>query len=427
MGKKYTTDTLSATQGVYGKQLYTDTGETVANIVSYTENVGSVITNVDYLRYQSGYSSGGFLQMQTPPGQLPTFSVGNTLTVYNQDNSEVIVSWSEVNQFPGFVYGDVNVISGTPSGSYQNKFSLDSFVTNIVTDTYIPGILNPNDYVYLGINSYLVSTVGSYSIEIAGNVSNIANIASIQNPLGFKFLNYRSVLTDGSVLTSPMPISFDPITLTSNLLGIKLSTNSSLNNFFVGEGAGSGTSVTNSVFIGNNAGQNCTNSNDSLFVGSHSGYNSGYGDRCSFIGGYSGYLSSFSYGSFFAGYNSGRNSSSCSSSVFIGQFAGGYASNASNSIIIGYNAGYQSSGQNVTALGRSAARDNDGDNVVAIGPEAAYGNTLSGKTIFSNQILPSYTNRTSATTAITVANGASAGDTYLYYNASNFQIEGVRL
>ena len=75
----------------------------------------------------------------------------------------------------------------------------------------------------------------------------------------------------------------------------------------------------------------------------------------------------------------------------------------------------------------SASKDNDGDYFDAIGSDAAHGNTLSGKTIFSNQSLPSYTNRASATTAITVANGASAGDTYLYYNSSNFQIEGVRL
>jgi hypothetical protein len=65
--------------------------------------------------------------------------------------------------------------------------------------------------------------------------------------------------------------------------------------------------------------------------------------------------------------------------------------------------------------------------VNAIGTNAGIGNALNGMTIFSNATLPSYANRAAAVAAITVALGASSGNTYLYYNATTFGIEGVRL
>ena len=49
------------------------------------------------------------------------------------------------------------------------------------------------------------------------------------------------------------------------------------------------------------------------------------------------------------------------------------------------------------------------------------------KQFFSNVSFASYANRAAATTAITVPNGARAGNTYLYYNQATFAIEGVRL
>jgi hypothetical protein len=41
--------------------------------------------------------------------------------------------------------------------------------------------------------------------------------------------------------------------------------------------------------------------------------------------------------------------------------------------------------------------------------------------------LPSFTDRTAAVASISIANGAVAGNTYLYYNQSNFTIEAIRL
>jgi hypothetical protein len=68
-----------------------------------------------------------------------------------------------------------------------------------------------------------------------------------------------------------------------------------------------------------------------------------------------------------------------------------------------------------------------GNNVNAFGYQAHKAGTLSGQTVFANATLPSYVDRTAATTAINVPNGAISGNTYLYYNQTTFAIEAVRL
>lgn len=427
MAKKYTTDILSATQGVYGKQLYANTGETVANIVSYTETGGIVINNVTDVRLQN-YGAFFLDMMDFGNQQMPTFYVGDNILLYNLNGSEVSVVVDMVGYSASdYASLEVSIVSGTPSGSYLPQYGISTLVTNIITDTDITGILNPNDYVFLGVDVYLLDTASGTNISILKAVPDIANILSIQSNSDFPILNYRSVLANGTVSTAPIPVYFNTVTNTSNLLGLKLATNSSSDNFFVGDQAGSGTSVTNSVFIGTQAGKGSVITQDSHFIGNLAGLEANNTNRATFIGGYSGYQATSCHGSLYVGYNSGKSSSNSYSSVFIGEFAGGLTMNVRESIIIGFNAGYESSGNNVIALGRTSARRNSGNNVIALGNAAARDNTLSGQTIFSNATLPSYANRSAATTAITVANGASAGDTYLYYNSSNFQIEGVRL
>jgi hypothetical protein len=68
-----------------------------------------------------------------------------------------------------------------------------------------------------------------------------------------------------------------------------------------------------------------------------------------------------------------------------------------------------------------------GNNVNAFGYQAHKAGTLSGQTVFANATLPSYVDRTAATIAINVLNGAISGNTYLYYNQTTFAIEAVRL
>jgi hypothetical protein len=65
--------------------------------------------------------------------------------------------------------------------------------------------------------------------------------------------------------------------------------------------------------------------------------------------------------------------------------------------------------------------------VNAFGNNAGSGNTINGATIFSNDSLPSYANYATASAAITVVLGGSAGCTYLYHDQATNSIGAVRL
>lgn len=102
--------------------------------------------------------------------------------------------------------------------------------------------------------------------------------------------------------------------------------------------------------------------------------------------------------------------------------------NAFGDAALAENTGFASS-----AIGKNAGRKNSGGYCTFIGENAGYneiadnGNSLASQFVIANTNMPSYADRTAATTAITVALGAIAGNTYLYYNEDTFAIEGVRL
>jgi len=93
----------------------------------------------------------------------------------------------------------------------------------------------------------------------------------------------------------------------------------------------------------------------------------------------------------------------------------------------GTSAGDKNNGRNNNGFGAGALTGNNCDNVNAFGYQAGYGNTLNGMTIFSNNSLPVYHSAEAAASAITVANGASANCTYLYYDDTHGLISAIRL
>ena len=198
---------------------------------------------------------------------------------------------------------------------------------------------------------------------------------------------------------------------------------------FQGTSAGYGaTSANNSNFIGNQAGNSATNAYQSNFFGLYAGYNATGASDSNFMGYSAGFQATNANTSNFLGSNAGYYATNSYQSNFFGYQAGYQATNARNSNFLGHSAGYNASGaNNSNFLGYQAGSGSTGNNVNAFGASAGKGNTLNGQTIFSNTSLPSYADRSAATTAITVPNGASAGSTYLYYNEATFAIEGVRL
>jgi len=217
----------------------------------------------------------------------------------------------------------------------------------------------------------------------------------------------------------------------SNFLGLNAgrnATNSWGANFF-GEVAGyQATESRLSNYIGKFAGYQASNARVSNFIGYGAGYQSTNAQQANFIGWSAGGEAPNTTFSNFMGREAGFSADNATASNFFGAYAGRFADNASNSNFIGYGSGQGAvSASYSNFIGVGAGAYSSGNNVNAFGANAGIGNTISGMTIFSNSSLPSYADRSAATTAITIANGAVAGNTYLYYNQTTFAIEGVRL
>lgn len=108
---------------------------------------------------------------------------------------------------------------------------------------------------------------------------------------------------------------------------------------------------------------------------------------------------------------------------------------------MGSNSGVGNVGWQVNALGSFSASNNTGDEVNAFGVDACNGNTgslvnafgrsagqgnqLPGQTIFSTNSFPTYVDATAAAAAINLANGASTGCLYLYYDTTLGAVSAV--
>jgi hypothetical protein len=111
--------------------------------------------------------------------------------------------------------------------------------------------------------------------------------------------------------------------------------------------------------------------------------------------------------------------------TFVGLFAGN-DSQGDNNVCIGSGAGSENEGNDLIAIS-AAGNGNTGDNVVAIGNGAGNLNQLSNSFIIGNNQLPTFATHIAAALAITIANGASEGSTYLYHNQATDSIGAVRI
>jgi hypothetical protein len=178
-----------------------------------------------------------------------------------------------------------------------------------------------------------------------------------------------------------------------------------------------------------NSGENCT------FIGTQAGYNSfgdtgNTGDNVNAFGNSAALDNSGSNVNAF-GNNAALDNTGSRVNAFGLEAA---ALNISNDVnAFGDSALAGNSGFSSTAIGKNAGRKNSGAFSTFIGGEAGYdsgadvGNSLSSSFVISNIYIPEYANRAAAVAGITVVLGAVANNTYLYYNATTFAIEAVRL
>lgn len=198
-------------------------------------------------------------------------------------------------------------------------------------------------------------------------------------------------------------------------------------NIAIGQQAGASSSIS-CVSLGELAGENSSGSAISNFIGQNAGRNASNSINCSFIGKSAGEDAYSTVGCVFIGFEAGVRANGVQYSNFIGIDAGANVTSANDSNFLGRLSGLNA----ITAyrsnfLGLESGMNSTGNNVNAFGYQAHKGGSLSGQTVFANATVPSYLNRAAATTALTVINGAVAGNTYLYYNQTTFAIEAVRL
>lgn len=220
----------------------------------------------------------------------------------------------------------------------------------------------------------------------------------------------------GTTIYTTTPATQNPASQDSIFFGFNSGYNTASNNVVNTIGLGTRTAfqsgnINECILLGNEAGQALQNSSFTIGIGYAAAFQSNNLTQSVCIGPNAGNTNSNSNNAVFIGNNAGRLSTANNQSIFIGNQAGENADGSSSSIYIGVQAGLNSSAANTICLGSAAG----------------IGNQRNSMTIFANGVLPEYANRAAAVANITIASGAVANNTYLYYNQTTFAIEGVRL
>ena len=210
----------------------------------------------------------------------------------------------------------------------------------------------------------------------------------------------------GGYLPSAITVADLQTTLSTPSLQQVLDFNHDLedDNNFQGTGAGEGQSGNSVIAFGREAGVNNTGSTN-IFIN----YGAGYGNT---------------------GNNTiglGAEALSQNTRDYVNAFGrtAGNANAGDRCNFMGYKSGASNSGYDINAFGNLACYGNDGNDVNAFGKEAGLSNKIHGQTIFSIASFPTYVDATAAAAAINLANGASIGCLYLYYDTTLGAVSAV--
>jgi trimeric autotransporter adhesin len=297
------------------------------------------------------------------------------------------------------------------------------------------------------------------SVNSSGDVILVDNIVAgpVLTTNTLSFSTTTGILTgnvNGVNATTSLAAIISPITVrnTNSLFSTGLS------------GTGAGSSVTRSIFLGENAGANTTNSDGSNFLGFNAGQNATGAYQSNFLGENAGagatnaFFSNFfgvqaglnassandsnffgqsagenatgALGSNFFGAFAGQGASSAYSSNFFGPYAGAGATNARNSIFMGDTSGeYATNALQSIFLGVSAGRVAvNAANSIFIGNGAGNNDTVNNTLSDSSILIGDNTNTGGFSNSIAIGAGAvnTAANQFLV-NASttNFSFRGV--
>ena len=365
---------------VYSNQLYTNIGEAVANITSYTESSGTVFQPLDGPPTAIDEEGTAFVDLSDYNNSaLPTFNSGDEFILKNTDNSEVVLQWD-------FLFGSDSetavgytiIISGTLTGDYTPEVGFDGTSTTINIDTDLTATVNIGDNILLGGLTYTVNAITSSSITVGALVTNIEFIDTVDLANDFPLLSYKSTLSNGNNVAKTPILSYNLAKNRTFLRG-NIDFFGSNENQFIGKDSG----LLNTTGLGNTAigFESIKNNSEGL-------YNTALGYKTLSLGTYAGYgntaigylalLNNRSDYNTAIGADAMKLNTTGVSNVAIGSSSLGQNSTGSQNVGIGNGALFGSNGtsgeQNV-AIGMFSGNRNRGLRNVAVGFESFVENT----------------------------------------------------
>ena len=340
---------------VYSEKLYTDIGEPIAKITSYSS--GSSAT--EYAVAFANLTSMGF--NYTGGAGIPIISSGERIKYFtNGTNAEVVVETVNVyGSTTTSAYGSYTLISGveTPN-NYQARIELVSIGTQIDVDTDLPALgITAGSFIILGGIAYKVTASTQTSVTVQGEVANIDKIDEVGSP-NFDMLSYKATLTDGTVVekTSVLSNNIARNRITLNTGGLEFP-ESLTDNQFIGYNSGLNiTSGTKNTSLGEGALSNVTGGSNNIGIGPNALVNVTNAQGCIGIG-----------------YGTLSNNTSDQYNIAIGDTSASYLTGARNVVLGAFAGGIY--GDNNTAIGTQVAQSISGDNNVMIGYRAVWMST----------------------------------------------------
>ncbi len=322
--------------------LYTDDDSNLITDLNFTRDNTSGETLIAY-QPAPGDNQGLLLDATSPGGGSFSGSFFNDATGSNAYNGVFDLS---------ALKGSSDYLA-TAGMIAQDSFGNTAFTTLIANAFSV--LLNDNN----DNETYFDMTTESVNLRIINNQNNhYSGILIDSNGLSFTDENVvvytfpldagsngEVLTTDGSgVLSwgagSPISIGTSGNTLySSGLTGTGQGDTSIGDNIILGVNAGDATSVYDSNFFGESAGQNATEAYQSNFFGSFAGYEATYASDSNFLGFNAGSGAENAMYSNFLGLSAGDGATNASQSNFLGASAGLGATGAANSNFLGSNAG----------------------------------------------------------------------------------------
>ena len=341
---------------VYSEKLYTDIGEPIAKITSYSSGSSGTEYEVAYVNLSPmGFNYTGGVG-------IPIISSGERIKYFtNGTNAEVVVETVNVyGSTTTSAYGTYTLISGveTPN-NYQARIELVSIATQIDVDTDLPALgITAGSFIILGGIAYKVTASTQTSVTVQGEVANIDKIDEVGSP-NFDMLSYKATLTDGTVVekTSVLSNNIARNRITLNTGGLEFP-QSLTNNQFIGYNSGLNIMAgTKNTSLGQDALSSVTTGSNNIGIGPDALINVTNAQGCIGIG-----------------FSALSNNISDQYNIAIGDSSASVLSGARN-VVLGAFAGGSIDGDNNIAIGTQVASSIVGDNNVILGYRAVYMST----------------------------------------------------